>query len=133
MKEQFLTLYNQLEPDNFEKVAEIENIKMCLLDFGHRIPGILMITKDSETFGSFTSLLNFASLIIDNEPGETICCDTDMDSYNIIPILDWEHSIYGLPDNPLIKTGESETMIINGWDIYGPYIALIIQPLDYHS
>lgn len=136
MKKLFKELYNQLEPDSFEKVAISKNglTRMQLVDFGHRIPGVLIISHDGALFG-FSKLLKFAGMIIDDEPEETICCDTDMDSYKVTIIHDLEHGYYPVPENKLWHTEDDTYTQINlpphpnGF----PTTAIIIEPDDYHS
>lgn len=127
------TLYYQLEPDNFNKIAEHEGTQMIQLDYKHRVPGILILSTNEKQFPTFGSLLEFAALLIDDEPAETIICDTDMDSFEVTPILDFEHGCYDLPENPLTYTNKDGFSRVTSYKEDTRYIALIIKPLDYHS
>jgi hypothetical protein len=127
MKKIFLKLYAQLTGDiTFKELVSYEGNHLGLIDFGHRIPGLVFLTQNTEIFPSFKALLQLAIIILEEEPGELLCCDTDMDSYSIIPIHDIHHANY----KACLKNQEE---FVQSLDTSNPWMALIIEPLDYHS
>lgn len=103
-----------------------KNQTLALYPNGHRIPEIIFIAP-TEITKSFSNLLGIASNLIEHDPDEIFCLDTDMDSYDIHISLDLHHENY--QDN----LPEELKHICQNITIDEFYSIIHIFPKDYHS
>lgn len=94
----------------------------------HRIPTIVFfeVSEDS-ILPRFSDILQMVSLFIEDDDNEILCCDTDMDSYEIHIFIDPEHGDY-----PDIVMEAYESILpedTNSYNVTG----FCLIPNDYHS
>lgn len=137
IKKELSTLYRQLDtsqmyedPGNYFVHKSDDLLVLGVFDAKHRIPGFYVITS-SDRLGGFKDITELAGWCIDEmDCEEKLCCDTDMDSYDIRIFYDPYHWEEKYP--MILEALESPELSESNFD-KDLIVGFIVTPLDYHS